>query len=73
DASPVRHRSAGFSCRPVARPKKNPDLVAEERKITLQDQCRRNAVEGKIGQGKRRFGLGLICTKLAEISELGLT
>ena len=38
-------------------PKKNPDLVAEERKITLQDQRRRNAVEGKIGQGKQRFSL----------------
>ena len=25
----------------------------------------RNAVEGKIGQGKRRFGLGLIREKLA--------
>ena len=48
----------------LGRPKKNPYLAAEERKITLQDQRRRNAVEGKIGQGKRRFGLGLICTKL---------
>ena len=53
----------------LGRPKKNPYLAAEERKITLQDQRRRNAVEGKIGQGKRRFGLGLICTKLAETSE----
>ena len=29
------------------------------------DQRQRNAVEGKIGQGKRRFGLGLIREKLA--------
>jgi len=31
----------------------------------LDDQRQRNAVEGKIGQGKRRFGLGLIREKLA--------
>ena len=31
----------------------------------MDDQRQRNAVEGKIGQGKRRFGLGLIREKLA--------
>jgi hypothetical protein len=31
----------------------------------LDDQRQRNAVEGKLGQGKRRFGLGLIREKLA--------
>jgi IS5 family transposase len=30
---------------------------------------RRNAVEGKIGQGKRRFGLGLIREKLPETQD----
>jgi IS5 family transposase len=30
----------------------------------IDDQQQRNAVEGKIGQGKRRFGLGLIREKL---------
>jgi hypothetical protein len=39
--------------------------LAEEKRQFLDDQRQRNAVEGKIGQGKRRFGLALICEKLA--------
>jgi hypothetical protein len=49
----------------LGRPKSDPDLVAEEKQEFLEDQRRRNAVEGKIGQGKRRYGLGLIREKLA--------
>jgi hypothetical protein len=32
------------------------------------DELERNAIEGKFGQGKRRYGLGLIRGKLAETS-----
>jgi IS5 family transposase len=39
--------------------------VAEEKRRFLDDQRQRNAVEGKIGQGTRRFGLGLVREKLA--------
>jgi hypothetical protein len=39
--------------------------VAEEKRQFIDDQRRSNAVEGKLGQGKRRFGLGLIREKLA--------
>jgi hypothetical protein len=39
-------------------------LVAADRRQFVDDQRRRNAVEGKIGQGKRRYGLGLIREKL---------
>jgi len=39
-----------------------------ERKLMRQDELDRNAVEGKFGQGKRRYGLGLIRAKLAETS-----
>ena len=46
------------------RPKNDPVIIAEELKVPLDDQHRRHAVEGKIGQGKRRFGLGLIQEKL---------
>ena len=49
----------------LGRPKSDPDLLAEEKSQFLDDQRQRNAVEGKIGQGKRRFGLGLIREKLA--------
>ncbi|EAQ73951.1 hypothetical protein WH5701_09950 [Synechococcus sp. WH 5701] len=52
----------------LGRPKNDPDLVAAEKKIALDDQRRRNGVEGKFGQGKRRFGLGLVREKLAETS-----
>jgi IS5 family transposase len=48
----------------LGRPKSDPDLVAEEKRQFLDDQRRRNAVEGKIGQGKRRYGLSLIREKL---------
>ena len=49
----------------LGRPKSDPELLAEEKRQFLDDQMQRNAVEGKIGQGKRRFGLGLIREKLA--------
>jgi transposase, IS5 family len=52
----------------LGRPKNDPQIVAEELKVTLEDQRRRNAVEGKIGQGKRRFGLNLIMEKLPSTS-----
>jgi IS5 family transposase len=44
----------------LGHPKNDPELLAEEKCQFLDDQRQRNAVEGKIGQGKRRFGLGLI-------------
>lgn len=49
----------------LGRPKNDPELVAEAKRQFADDQRQRNAVEGKIGQGKRRFGLGLIREKLA--------
>ena len=49
----------------LGRPKSDPELLAEEKRQFLDGQRQRNAVEGKIGQGKRRFGLGLIREKLA--------
>jgi hypothetical protein len=49
----------------LGRPRTDPDLVAAERQQFAADQRRRNAVEGKFGQGKRRFGLALIREKLA--------
>jgi len=39
--------------------------VAAEKQQFIDYQRQRNAVEGKIGQGKRRYGLGLIREKLA--------
>ncbi len=49
----------------LGRPTTDLELLEEEKRQFLEDQRQRNAVEGKIGQGKRRFGLGLIREKLA--------
>jgi hypothetical protein len=54
----LRHRNAAY-CYVLA------GLVAAEKQQFIDDQRQRNAVEGKVGQGKRRFGLGLIREKLA--------
>ena len=48
----------------LGRPKSDPELVAAEKKQFIDDQRQRNAVEGKIGECKRRYGLGLIREKL---------
>ena len=49
---------------PLGRPKKanemNASALKQERQIYRQDEKDRNAVEGKFGQGKRRFTLGHI-------------
>jgi len=44
-------------------------MSKEEKSQSLKDDRIRNAIEGKFGQGKRRFGLGLIMAKLQETSE----
>ena len=54
-----------MSGRRLGRPKSDPELLAEEKRQFLDDQRQRNAVEGKIAQDKRRFGLGLIREQLA--------
>ena len=40
----------------------------QDRKTMLQDNRERNAIEGKIGEGKRRYGLDLIMARLPETS-----
>jgi len=50
----------------LGRPKRVVDPA--ERKQMREDELERNAVEGKFGQGKRRYGLGLVRAKLAETS-----
>ena len=58
-----RH-SIRLSGPPLSRPKSDPELIAAEKKQFIDDQRQRNAVEGKIGECKRRYGLGLIREKL---------
>jgi len=51
---------------PLGRPPK--DVSSEDKKQSAADEAIRNRVEGKFGQGKRRFGLGRIMAKLAGTS-----
>jgi len=53
----------------LGRPKKqtneNAAEIAAQKKLLRQDEIDRIAIEGKFGQGKRRFGLSRIMAKLA--------
>ncbi|UCF98225.1 MAG: transposase [Spirochaetaceae bacterium] len=46
----------------MGRPKK--EIDGQEKKLIRQDELVRNAIEGKLGQGKRRFSLDCIRAKL---------
>jgi hypothetical protein len=48
--------------------RKPQNVSAADKKQALADESIRNTVEGKFGQGKRRFGLGRIMAKLASTS-----
>lgn len=53
----------------LGRPPKDAQISREIRKQVHQDEVERNAVEGKFGQAKRRFGLGRVMCKLANTAE----
>lgn len=57
---------------PLGRPTGDTELLKEQKKLQRQDENVRNAVEGKFGQGKRRFSLALVMTKLAHTSEVSI-
>ena len=61
---------------PLGRPKKETSENAAEikaKKIQFRrDEIDRIQIEGKFGQGKRRFGLGLIMSKLPGTSEVSI-
>jgi hypothetical protein len=44
--------------------------AAEQRRVARQDASERNAIEGKFGEGKRKYGLGRIRARLATTSEI---
>jgi len=48
------------------RGRKSDETKDAERKQLYEDSCRRNAIEGDYGTTKRKYGLGLIMTKLYE-------
>ena len=57
---------------PLGRPTMEADALKEQKKLQHQDEVDRIAIEGKFGQGKRRFSLARIMTKLAGTSEVSI-
>jgi cell pole-organizing protein PopZ len=61
---------------PLGRPKKltaeNAEQLKHEKQQHRQDEIDRIAIEGKFGQGKRRFSLARIMSKLAGTSEVAI-
>ena len=64
-----RARGIRLSGPPLGRPPADGQLQAQMAKQAHADACERNAIEGKFGQGKRRFGLGRIMAKLADTAQ----
>jgi IS5 family transposase len=55
--------------RPFAESEKNRAILREQRRIEREDESTRIAVEGKFGEGKRRYSLDRIGTKFRKTSE----
>jgi hypothetical protein len=58
--------------RPPKQTEENMDKIKALKKLTRQDEIDRIAIEGKFGQGKRRYGLGRIMTKLNHTSKTAI-
>jgi hypothetical protein len=56
--------SKGIRLSGPRRGRKTDEVKEAERKQLYQDGCERNAIEGHFGNGKRKYGLALIMTKL---------
>lgn len=61
-----KEKGIRMSGNPLGRPPKN--LGLEAKRQALEDEGIRNCIEGKFGQGKRRFNLSRIMTKLPSTS-----
>lgn len=58
--------------RPFKDNEKNKEILRAQRRIERNDESTRMAVEGKFGEGKRRYTLDRIGTKLKETSETSI-
>jgi hypothetical protein len=65
-----KERGIRISGPPLGRPPKN--VSKEKKKQTLDDERIRNCIEGKFGQGKRRFSLARVMAKLSHSSETAI-
>jgi hypothetical protein len=62
----VKERGIRISGPPLGRPPKN--VSPEKKKQAREDELIRNSIEGKFGQGKRRFSLDRVMAKLPHTS-----
>ncbi len=62
-----KERGIRLSGPPLGRPSKF--MEAQQQRMEKEDAAGRNAIEGKFGEGKRLYGLGLIRTRLQATSE----
>ncbi len=58
--------------RPPKETEENKAKLKELKRVSRQDEIDRVAIEGKFGQGKRRYGLGRIMTKLSCTSKTAI-
>ena len=59
-------KSKGIRLSGPRRGRKKDEVKEAERRQLYQDGCERNAIEGHFGNGKRKYGLALIMTKLRD-------
>ena len=62
-----KERGIRMSGVPLGRPPKN--ISKSKKKQALSDERIRNSIEGKFGEGKRRFSLGRVMAKLSNTSQ----
>ena len=62
-----KEKGIRMSGKPLGRPPQN--ISKEKKKQAREDEKIRNRIEGKLGEGKRRYGLNRIMAKLPETSE----
>ncbi len=65
-----KERGIRISGPPLGRPRL--DVSKEVKKQAREDEKIRNAIEGKFGQGKRRFSLGRVMAKLPDTSQTAI-
>ena len=65
-----KERGIKMSGPPLGRPPVN--VSKEQKSKALESERIRNSIEGKFGQGKRRFSLNLVMTKLPHTSETAI-
>src|SRR5690625_3552541 len=68
-----KERGIRLSGPKLGRPSKDKQINAEQKRIERQDASERNEIEGKFGEGKRRYGLGLISACLQQTSETAIS